>query len=84
MSRPDVQELVRIYYECAELGTPFLSCFPEEWVLTAIIGKKKFAHFREEKPRALVRGSLKNADDSPEEFEKVRKRGAFFYHRKGR
>ena len=84
MNRPDVQELIKIYYECAELGTPFLSCFPEEWVLTAIISKKRFAHFREELPHALVHGSRTNADNSPEEFEKVRKRGAFFYHRKGR
>ncbi|MBI2743858.1 MAG: hypothetical protein HYX48_08085 [Chlamydiales bacterium] len=36
------QRLIRSYYELVSMGTPFLSCFPEEFVLTAIIGQDPF------------------------------------------
>lgn len=36
-----VQSLIQDYYHMVELGTPFLSCFPEEFVLGALIGKAK-------------------------------------------
>lgn len=36
-----VQSLIQDYYHMVELGTPFLSCFPEEFVLGALLGKAK-------------------------------------------
>ncbi|MES2199746.1 MAG: hypothetical protein V4489_06225 [Chlamydiota bacterium] len=36
-----VQSLIQDYYHMVELGTPFLSCFPEEFVLGALLGKSK-------------------------------------------
>lgn len=34
-----VKNLIAEYYSLVELGTPFMSCFPEEFVLGALIGK---------------------------------------------
>ncbi|MES2199745.1 MAG: hypothetical protein V4489_06220 [Chlamydiota bacterium] len=34
------KEFIDKYYELVELGFPFFSCFPEEYVFTAIIGQK--------------------------------------------
>lgn len=84
MNTKEAQELVTTYYRFAEMGTPFLSCFPEEWVLTAIIGQKKFARWRTVLPPPLIKGSITNQEDSPKEFDLVRKQGVYFYHRKGR
>ncbi|MBS0627460.1 MAG: hypothetical protein JSS09_04540 [Verrucomicrobia bacterium] len=36
-----VDSLIQDYYRMVELGTPFLSCFPEEFVLGALIQKSK-------------------------------------------
>lgn len=38
-SRAYAKKLVEDYYELVELGTPFLSCFPEEFVLGALLAK---------------------------------------------
>lgn len=35
MDEPKTKELVKYYYQMLELGTPFLSCFPEEFVFVA-------------------------------------------------
>lgn len=83
MNAPEAHSIVRSYYDCVRMGTPFLSCFPEEWVLTAIMNQRKYSHWI--KPTSqLILGSLTNREDSPEEFEQVRRRGIYFYHRKGR
>ena len=84
MNTPEAEELVRQYYQCAELGTPFLSCFPEEWVLTAIIGEKQFDGWRSSKIGKLVDRSWMNKDDTPKELEMARGRKGYFYQRKGR
>ncbi len=36
---PQVTELVDEYYHMVKLGTPFMSCFPEEYVLGALVAK---------------------------------------------
>lgn len=38
---PSTQALVDSYYEMVKLGTPFISCFPEEHVLGALVAKQK-------------------------------------------
>ncbi len=38
-SKPKTKEFIDKYYELVELGLPFFSCFPEEYVFTAIIGQ---------------------------------------------
>lgn len=39
LASPNVQSLIDDYYKLVELGTPFLSCFPEEFVLGALVAK---------------------------------------------
>jgi len=38
-SRPNTQKLIQEYYDLVDLGTPFLSCFPEEFVIGALLAK---------------------------------------------
>lgn len=39
LTKPHVQAFIQEYYRLLELGTPFFSCFPEEYVFSAIAGK---------------------------------------------
>lgn len=39
MDAPKVEKFVSSYYEMVEKGTPFISCFPEEFVFSAIMGQ---------------------------------------------
>lgn len=84
MDSPQAMRFVQKYYELVELGTPFLSCFPEEFVFTAIINEGTYPNWIANSPPKLVKGSVKRADDSPKEFDLIRREGVFFYHRKGR
>ena len=84
MDTQEAREIVETYYKLADLGTPFLSTYPEEWVLTAILGQPKFSHWHRNHINNLIVGSLTNSDDSLEEFEKGKQRGGYFYQRKGR
>ncbi len=36
---PQIQDLISEYYRLVRLGTPFISCFPEEHVLGALVAK---------------------------------------------
>lgn len=45
MDRPEVRLFIKDYLELLELGTPFLSCFPNEFVNAAIILKNKLPWF---------------------------------------
>lgn len=39
---PIVNEFIKEYYDMVKLGLPFLSCFPEEIVFTAILNQPKY------------------------------------------
>lgn len=41
MDSERAKDFVKSYYEFADMGTPFLSCFPEEFVFGAIVGKSR-------------------------------------------
>jgi hypothetical protein len=61
---PHIQEFIQEYYRMVRLGTPFMSCFPEEHVLGALIAKnpKLFPPTSIEK---LVRSETKPHGKSP-------------------
>lgn len=40
LTSPLAQEFISEYYKLVEIGIPFLSCFPEEYVFSSIIGKE--------------------------------------------
>ena len=46
LDTPLAQKLIKDYYEMVELGTPFLSCFPEDFVLSAILGQPEFSAWK--------------------------------------
>lgn len=46
MNTPEAKKLIQDFYQMVEKGTPFLSCFPEEFVLSALIGKLNCSHFK--------------------------------------
>ncbi len=68
------QSLIRDYYRAVELGTPFISCFPEEFVLGALIAKSPedwpFQPFNK-----LVMNARKWRGKDPEE---LKQEGFFF------
>ncbi len=82
MNSPQAQKIINDYTRYAQLGTPFLSCFPEEFVLTAIIGQAEFEGWRTPPFLPYWKGLF--GENTPEEYEAVRSAGYYFYHRHGR
>jgi hypothetical protein len=79
MNSPRVQELIKTYYSFVKLGTPFLSCFPEEFVMTAIMGQKPF-QARPSHAFKLLKGF--QGVDNASKIKRVKKEGYYFYHLK--
>ncbi len=90
MNTENTHALVKDYYRCAELGYPFLSCFPEEVVIMSLVAK-----YRRTEKLDPVSG-MKITDWSPQPFthlfsgslleesaaiEKFKSEGIYFYHR---
>jgi len=71
---------LQMYYQMADMGTPFLSCSPDEFVLTAIIGRKEFSEWHTQPFDRLLRGieGGRNPQDLIEEYKKL---GYFFFHK---
>lgn len=67
-------DLVQDYYSYVELGSPFLSCFPEEFVLNALI-KKHFGSL------ATHNLSVLKFPETEENFELYKNQGFYFYLR---
>jgi len=81
MDTPSTQLLIEEYYKCAELGTPFLSCFPEEFVLSAILTKIKNPEWIPA-DKHFKWLSITADDDTPEKIQKAKHDGFFFYLQK--
>jgi hypothetical protein len=75
---PHIQEFLKEYYRLVRLGTPFLSCFPEEHVLGAILAQSPNL-FPPSTFKNLVQDERKLKGKSPEQ---ARKNGSFFLLRK--
>lgn len=73
------EKLINEYYKFVELGTPFLSCFPEEFVLSSIMGKSDYSSQWEYYPYDILRGA-DEPDDTEEKIQERRDQGYFFYH----
>jgi hypothetical protein len=76
MDTEKAKQLIELYYRCVDLGTPFLSCYPDEFVLTAIIGK--VAPEWDPFPFWEIYGS---GDDTFTSIEQKKKEGIYFYYR---
>lgn len=84
MDTPDAQDFIKGYYQMVELGTPFLSCWPEEWVMTALIGRLTSHKIQEKTVKKLISTSPLGKGDSPQEYENVKRQGFYFYLHKAR
>lgn len=84
MNTSQTQQLIAEYYKYVRMGTPFLSCFPEEWVLRAIMGQPEFNSWSAQPFYYLVDGSRTNVEDTPELYDQARRTGLYFYLRTGR
>ena len=79
LSHPQAQQFVSEYYSMVEMGIPFLSCFPEEYVFMALLGKEKNKIWVQNLfPRLLIGPSNK---ESELEIQKMKNDGYFFYIR---
>ncbi|HSX12956.1 MAG TPA: hypothetical protein VLE96_00835 [Chlamydiales bacterium] len=81
MNAERAKHLIREYYDLVLLGTPFLSCYPEEFVITAILGKSEYQAWKLY-PFDVLRGAENGENDSQEMIDQKRAEGYFFYHLK--
>ena len=83
MDSAKVQRLIEYYYLLVDMGLPFLSCFPEEFVLSAIIGRPEFHHWTKSiyMDYFFTRAGP-SEQDSAKKIQDARKNGYFFYQRK--
>jgi hypothetical protein len=85
MNTEKTQRLIEEYYQMVELGTPFLSCFPEEVVLMALIDKMNKMGSSLGETRKTYWGPCKipklfGNSQEPNSIELLKKAGFYFYH----
>lgn len=71
------KKLIKEYYQFVELGIPFLSCYPEEFVLTALLGKSDYNCWGLY-PFEIIRAG-EGGEVISEVTEQARNQGYFFY-----
>jgi hypothetical protein len=76
MDLPWVQDFIEDYYKMVRIGTPFISCYPEEHVITSLVYK-----YRNHIPPKLEKIILPSSEDN-KLFVDARKQGYFFFLRK--
>ncbi len=82
MGDPLIEEFVDNYYKMVRLGTPFLSCFPEEFVFSALFGGKKYQRFHHTLYWDRLFGRAEPGEsDNPAVKQRIKNRGCFFFQR---
>jgi hypothetical protein len=83
MDSEKVQQLIEEYYALVDMGLPFLSCYPEEFVLSALIGKPEFRHWTQSayKNHLFFKAPPK-IPDSDATIQNAKNAGYFFYQKK--
>lgn len=76
MDLPWVQDFIEDYYKMVRLGTPFISCYPEEHVISSLAYK-----YRNHIPPKLEKIILPSSEDN-KLFVDAKKQGYFFFLRK--
>ena len=80
MNTPLTRDFIDQYHQMLKLGTPFLSCFPEECVFAAIYGQKKFRkNWKKHQILNLIKYLEPGVSDTTERIEKARQDGFYFY-----
>ncbi len=78
MDTPLAQKLIADYYRMVELEKPFLSCFPEDFVLSAILGQPEFSSWKPFNMDVLLQ-SFEQFPPTPEKLQFLKNEGCFFY-----
>jgi len=81
MKTPKAIDFINTYYTLADLGTPFLSCFPDEFVFSAIVGKVDPAVEWQPYPFWKLVDANSQGDSSAASMDAKRKEGLYFYWR---
>lgn len=81
MDTMKTKRLLEEYYRLAEMGTPFMSCYPEEFVLTALLGKIFDPPSEKSHPFVHLIKRSRNLNES-KEVRRARREGYFFFNRK--
>ncbi len=80
MDTPLAQKFIKDYYQMVELGTPFLSCFPEDFVLSAILGQPEFSSWKAFNMDVFLQ-THEAFPPTQEKLDFLKKEGVFFYQR---
>lgn len=77
MNGPRTQKFIESYYKLVEMGTPFLSCYPEEYVISALLSQPELGDFgKKSKLGHLIKIE---ESDSLKEKKKAQDKGFYFY-----
>ena len=80
-------QLLHDYYMLVENGYAFLSCFPEEFAIAAILSKPAFINWKPKwrwEDQWLLWGAGDDLYDSLNSIQRRREEGMMFYHRAGK
>jgi hypothetical protein len=80
MDTDQAQKLIEEYYRCVEAGTPFLSCFPDGFVLSALLNKPELSLWKPV-PCDKLLAPFESENLSPINVERLKKEGYFFAQR---
>ena len=78
MDRPLAKNFLKSYYELVENGNAFISCLPEEYVISSIINQPKHRLTSEILSIPLM---IRVREENSQSIEKQRKKGYFFLSR---
>ena len=83
MKSPITKKIIQEFYKMAKMGTPFLTCFPEEAVLTAIIHSNQFMGWRPVFMDAALPKIIRywTPPDTLETIHRFQQEGYFFFSR---
>ena len=78
------KNFVSMNYEYVKRGTPFLSCAPEEFVWTAILGTPPYQKWLDASSVFIPGEKFEYGSDDPNAIIEAQRRGVYFIHRLAR
>lgn len=74
------KEFVKRYYQALKIGFPFFSCFPDRFLLTAILNGKVFRRWMRKRCASVVQDLSSKEAKVSEKLDLLRQQGFYFYH----
>lgn len=79
LDTPEASSFIDTFYQFAALGLPFLSCFPEQYVFSAIIGQNEYKKWIKAPFSRLLFQSHEHPPGM--QLSEIKKQGYYFYLR---